>query len=426
MATGDLRTGVPMMDVHANFEDVGGKKKSFKLPDVLKPLMDETRWVVWRLETKKNKKGELKKTKVPYRAANPNWKADSTNPKTWGTYDAAAAAALADGIDGIGFCLFNSRIGAFDIDHCIDTNGEIHPFAKALIARAGSYAEITPSGKGLRIIGTTTGPKIHCKKKVPNANGVSVEIYRVAERYITVTGKMLEGAAKELANLDTVMEAVFAELGGMAGDDEASFEADDDYEDIAPDDPRLSKLGSKWKALGYEGEGIAENYGGDRSRAVMAFACECFRAGIEAKVIAACLMRWKIGEHIRDQGDIPRALKRAMVRAFQFVKDSKLFEMNETHCVLPIGGKTRVATWDDDQDFPGRKIIVRFSPFGDFMALYDKYRHTYASKDKDGNPIQIRLGSWWISQAHRRQYDGGMRFMPQCDEDVVKETLNLW
>ena len=139
-------------------------------------------------------------------------------------------------------------------------------------------------------------------------------------------------------------------------------------------------------------------------------------------------MRWKIGEHVRDQSDVARALNRVIERARQFVENSKLFEMNEAHCVLPIGGKTRVATWGDDLDFPGRKTIVRFSSFKDFKDLHDKHRYTFMGKDKKGNPAQVTmgLGSWWISQPHRRQYDGGMRFMPQRDEDVVNDTLNLW
>lgn len=214
-----------------------------------------------------------------------------------------------------------------------------------------------------------------------------------------------------------------------ADDKETSRDyANADFEDIKPDDPRLKNLDEKWIALGFEGKGIAENYGGDRSRAVMAFACEAFRAGIAEEVIAACLTRWKIGDHIRDSSNHDRTLQRTLERARAFVEDSKLFEMNEQHCVLPIAGKTRVATWGDDPDFPGRKTIVSFSGFGDFRALLDKYRHSFQGEDKKGNPITVTmgLGSWWIAAPQRRQYDGGMRFMPNRDEDVVNETLNLW
>ena len=101
------------------------------------------------------------------------------------------------------------------------------------------------------------------------------------------------------------------------------------FEDIAPTDPRLAKLDEKWIALGFEGKGIRENYAGDRSRAVMAFACECVRASIADKVIASCLMNWEIGRHIREQGNVERALYRTIARAHEFVANSPLFKMNE-------------------------------------------------------------------------------------------------
>jgi hypothetical protein len=199
-------------------------------------------------------------------------------------------------------------------------------------------------------------------------------------------------------------------------------------ENIAPDDPRLKNLDAKWIALGFKGEGIQDRYKGDRSSAVFAFACEGVRAGLAEDILATCLMRWKIGDHIRDSSNVDRTLRRTLDRARSFVEDSKLFEMNEQHCVLPIAGKTRVASWGPDPDFPDRKTINSFSGFGDFKALHDKYRHTFTGKDKKGNLVEVTMGagSWWIGNPHRRQYDGGMRFMPNRDEDVVNETLNLW
>jgi hypothetical protein len=392
-------------------------------------LTAEKRWVIWKWET--NKKGG--RTKVPYRAKHPHTKAKSTNPATWSDYATAVAAAAAHA-DGIGFCLLGSGFAAFDLDDCRDpATGTIHPWAAALVKRAASYTEITVSGTGLRIIGYGDGPKVHRKLNV--IDDVTVEPYRQAERYIVMTGDAL-GEPRELANIDTVIDEVVAELDGAASKDREPRSSDGGAkpsfngsatEDIAPDDPRLAKLDSRWIALGFEGKGI-EKYDGHRSRAVLAFACECVRAGIANEVIASCLMHWIIGEHIREQSNVNRALNRALERAQLFVKDSKLFEMNEQHSVLPIGGKTRVATWGDDPDFPGRQTIVRFSTFADFTSLQDKYRHTYQGKDKDGTPQTVTMGqgTWWIRQSGRRQYDGGMRFMPQRDEDVVNDVLNLW
>jgi hypothetical protein len=200
-----------------------------------------------------------------------------------------------------------------------------------------------------------------------------------------------------------------------------------EVEDIASDDARLAKLGARWIALGHRGEGV-ESYK-SRSEATFAFACECFRADVSEDAVASCLAHWKIGEHIRDQADPDRALRRTISRARQFVENSKLFEMNEQHAVLPVGGKTRVATWGQDPEFPERKkTIIRFSSVPDFKLLHDKYRHTFEGEDKKGNVVtrKVGLGTWWIGQPHRRQYDGGMRFMSSKDEDVVGDTLNLW
>ena len=48
---------------------------------------------------------------------------------------------------------------------------------------------------------------------------------------------------------------------------------------------------------------------------------------------------------------------------------------------------------------------------GDFTTLQNKYRHAY--KDKKGELKSKPMGAYWIGSQERRQYDGGMAFMPQ-------------
>lgn len=264
--------------MHANLGNA-----SILLPDALEPLTELKCWVVWKLE--ENTKGKL--TKIPYQAAHPDRKAKSNDPQTWATFDAACATAARAKVNGIGFVLLTCDIVAFDIDKCRDKEtGVIHSWAMALVEKAGSYTEITPSGTGLRIIGRGVGARVQRKQQV--IDGVSLETFRKTERFITVTGNALPDTKAELADLDALMDATVAELDAAANNDsEVLFDDGTEHEDIKPDDERLSELGQKWIALGHEGEGIAENYDGDRSRAVMAFSCECFRAGIDAKVMAA-------------------------------------------------------------------------------------------------------------------------------------------
>jgi hypothetical protein len=122
---------------------------------------------------------------------------------------------------------------------------------------------------------------------------------------------------------------------------------------------------------------------------------------------------------------VDRALSRAFVAPQQKPTDlaELLAEMNVRHCVLPVGGKTRVMTLRDSMAFPGRKE-TSFSTFDDFVNLYSNRGVTIVTAD---GPKTISMGKWWLYYAHgRRQYDGGRQFMPQTDEPVVGDTLNLW
>src|SRR5262245_59440733 len=111
--------------------------------------MELKRWVVWKYEPSPT--GKL--TKIPYQPRDPLRKAKSTKPGTWGDYATACAAVDAQEAEGIGFCLLDSGLAAFDIDDCRDKDtGKIHPWAVEFVRRCASYAEVTISGTGLRII----------------------------------------------------------------------------------------------------------------------------------------------------------------------------------------------------------------------------------------------------------------------------------
>jgi AAA domain len=164
-------------------------------------------WVVWKYE--KNEKG--KPTKIPYQALNQGRKASSTSRSTWATY--AEAVAASKNFNGTGFVLFESEFVAFDLDNCRNKEtGVIDPWALDLVAKANTYTEISPSGTGLRLIGTGTGAKVH--RKQPVANGVSCETFRKAERFITITGNRLLDTPDTLNNLDALVDATVAELDG--------------------------------------------------------------------------------------------------------------------------------------------------------------------------------------------------------------------
>jgi len=166
-------------------------------PDQLKAF---AQWVVWRAE---ERNGRI--TKVPY-CARTGGAGSSTNPETWSTYE--QARAVADAYNGIGFTLAESnRLVGIDIDHCIDDQGVIAPWAQAIIDALQSYTEITPSNCGVRIWLHGTWPDTGRRK--PAGDGGLIEVY-AKERYFTVTGRHVAGTSFTIEERDREVAAFHA------------------------------------------------------------------------------------------------------------------------------------------------------------------------------------------------------------------------
>jgi hypothetical protein len=171
------------------------------LPPALAHLRDIKAWVLWNWKFVNGKW-----TKVPYTIG--STMASSTDPATWSTYEACLFCV--EMYDGMGFMLRDHGLVAIDLDKCRSPDGTITDYAKGVIARLpGAYVEVTPSGTGLRVIGTGTGEKVH-RKFTLNGDGAAVELYRKAERYITISCNTL-GECKELPNADELIDDLLKE-----------------------------------------------------------------------------------------------------------------------------------------------------------------------------------------------------------------------
>jgi primase-polymerase (primpol)-like protein len=255
------------------------KGAAFVLPTPLMPLSQLRQWVIWRWEDTKT--GE--RTKPPYQARYPQRKAESDDPSTWATYEEAVAAVAAGYGDGIGFVLTNTDVTAFDIDDCRDAQtGELHPWATSLMARAGSYTEITPSDTGLRIIGRGDGPKPKFTK-LEVTDGVACEFYRKATRYITISGNSIWDVP--IANIDKVFDATYNELVAQRGERDSGGHREIDLDDVIKNGRYELFLNDKSKP--------------DKSRAVWWVINASLKQGWdEDKIVAALLNREnKISEH---------------------------------------------------------------------------------------------------------------------------------
>ncbi len=163
-----------------------------KLPQVLEPLIKLPHWVIWKWVLNDKERW----TKPPFQSLHPARHASTTDRVTWSTYDEACESAPSrntkDG-GGIGFVLKGSGIGAIDIDNCLTDEGEVFDELEYLMKK--SYVEVTPSMRGIRVIGLTRGPSIK-QEHIKLARGSHAEVYRDCNRYITVTGYQMTYPAK--------------------------------------------------------------------------------------------------------------------------------------------------------------------------------------------------------------------------------------
>lgn len=159
-------------------------------------IRDLPAWVIWRFED--NPTGQ-KPRKVPYYANGGKRAGEQGAPKDVAslvTFDAAKAAAARRGFDGVGFAtLPQFGICALDFDDCI-TDGRIHPDIEPLLM--DTYAEFSPSGKGIRLF---------FKGDLGNGKAIKREPYGMetfsSKGFVTFTGNTLD-IVELMGNTDSV------------------------------------------------------------------------------------------------------------------------------------------------------------------------------------------------------------------------------
>jgi hypothetical protein len=176
-----------------------------KLPPALAPLVARPQWCVWRWT--KRPSGNWQKP--PYMATDPERNASSTDPSTWADYATALAAVRAGHGNGITYVLTkNDPFAAVDLDHCRDADTRsIDRWAQNFLTRSrGTYAEITPSGDGLRIWGLASGIKVNRAFALEiDGKSVKAELFRQTAKPLTVTGLELV-RVPELAGIDQLID----------------------------------------------------------------------------------------------------------------------------------------------------------------------------------------------------------------------------
>ena len=178
-----------------------------RVPDV---LTERVQWVCWKRFNRDDKI-----VKMPVRCD--GTPASSTDAATWTTFSECCESA--HNFAGVGFVFSESDpfIG-IDLDGCRNPEtGIIDDWAKEIIAKIGTYAEVSPSLTGVKLWGVSELPWSGINKKAieglsQGGKQAAIEIYEQG-RYFAVTGKRIKGFS-EVVNVDDAL-AWLKDLHGM-------------------------------------------------------------------------------------------------------------------------------------------------------------------------------------------------------------------
>lgn len=166
-------------------------------------------WINWRFVWKEN---EQKWTKVP-------WSAEGapivhTDPKNWLMFSQALKLAK-DHQLGVGFVLSKSDpYAGMDFDDCFVADDELHPAARELASGVlgKTYAEVTPSNNGLRVLVRHSKNGSRCKNEHAPWGG-KFEFYDNG-RFFTTTGWGFEESPLEIGVFPSEVSRIEAEALG--------------------------------------------------------------------------------------------------------------------------------------------------------------------------------------------------------------------
>lgn len=297
--------------------------------ELIKELSPHRHWLVYKKEsvTKGKNKGRI--TKVPYQ---PNgYKARSTDPNSWTTYDNAQEEAEAGKFDGIGYALTaTQRYVCIDLDHCVDSETwAIDPWALDILdivkKAGGTYVEFSPSGTGLHIWGRGELPNnkgVHSQMK----NGHDIEMYTNAH-YMTVTGKPLNDIP--LNNIQPAIDTILSMLKNSPADRKSGGPAATPYcegpklsDKEVIEKIRKSRSGPKFHALYDRGDTSLK--GDDQSSAdQVLFSMLAYRTENKEQ-IKRIFLSSKLAKTLdRKEGHEEDYLNRSIKKALDFVREKR-------------------------------------------------------------------------------------------------------
>lgn len=176
------------------------------IPAELKAL---PRFIPWHYRPTRSG-SKLAKVPLVLNAAGQLVAVDAHDPANHLDFEQAVEIARQHPGTGLGFDIVEGDgLEGLDFDDCIDADGVIHPEVAELLNVAGTYAERSPSGRGIRAFGINTPLSDADRKASKTKSGIAIERY-TGRRFLTITGDVVSAAPLgDLSPLRELLEASY-------------------------------------------------------------------------------------------------------------------------------------------------------------------------------------------------------------------------
>ena len=249
-------------------------------------LRSRSRWAPWAAVWNDKR---AKFDKIPRKASHPQLGLSSAKPELWVSFDEAIESyqKYPGVLAGVGYCMtgVHGVIGV-DLDRCVN-DGVLADWAQAIVQELASYAELSPSGQGVRVMGLGVIDNDWTNHQQ------GIEIYGGHEaRFLTITGRHLVQTPAALCALDPLVLDDIRDRYAAAGSRQKVKSAQ--VLDLAPPAlletlllPEVETLALSKKVIAFLTEGKVE--GGDRSALVHACGVALYALGLDDATVYSLL-----------------------------------------------------------------------------------------------------------------------------------------
>jgi primase-polymerase (primpol)-like protein len=168
-------------------------------------LREVPQWVGWRYEPRPPAGGSRGWAKVPLRPQSGE-RASPTDRATWGDFSQAFDAYRRWQLDGVGFVFASAcPFAGVDLDDGRDpATGELDGWAAEIVSHLASYAEVSPSGTGAKLI-------LRGRLRGRRRRAGPVEVYDRG-RFFTITGHRLPGVPPSVEPRQQALDELYNRL----------------------------------------------------------------------------------------------------------------------------------------------------------------------------------------------------------------------